>query len=193
MNKLVVTSTNFKIGYYFNYMKLFFPFPLYESPSFWFYRAHTQGVAALRKDFLAKGFDLTPEQWGIMARIRDDEGISQSQLGEKTFKDRHNINRIINILEKRSYIERHPDEDDKRAYRLFLTGSGMEILRKLTPIVQEHLKKRFSGLSAGDLAALRRAIEHIVKNIEKIDKPQKSKYKTVKNKNAQGYGKRILE
>jgi DNA-binding MarR family transcriptional regulator len=151
------------------HMKLLFP--LDESPSFWLYRAHTQGVAALRKDFLASGFDLTPEQWAIMARIQDDGGLSQSQLGEKTFKDRHNINRIINILEKHGYIERQPDEDDKRAYRLFLTGSGMNTLNKLNPIVLKHFKKRFSGISAGDLATLRRILEQIIKNIKKIDEP----------------------
>jgi DNA-binding MarR family transcriptional regulator len=166
------------------YMKLLFPFD--ESPSLWLYRAHTQGVAALRKDFLAAGFDLTPEQWAIMTRIRGAEGLSQSQLGEKTFKDRHNINRIINILEKRGYTERRPDEDDKRAYRLFLTRSGMDTLKKSTPIVLKHFKKRFGGISDGDLAALRRILEHIVKNIEKIDEPKKSESRAVKkSKDAQ--------
>ncbi|MCX5829384.1 MAG: MarR family transcriptional regulator [Deltaproteobacteria bacterium] len=164
-------------------MKLLFP--LDESPSFWLYRAHTQGAAALRRDFLAAGFDLTPEQWGIMTRIRDNEGISQSQLCEKTFKDRHNINRIINILEKRGYTERRPDEDDKRAYRLFLTESGMDALKKSTPIVLKHFRKRFSGISDGDLAALHRILVHIVNNIKNIDEQQKSEAIAVINKNAQ--------
>lgn len=154
-------------------MKLLFL--LDESPSSWIYRAHIQGVAALRNDFLAAGFDLTPEQWAIMARIRSHEGLSQSQLGEKTFKDRHNINRIINILEKCGYTERRPDEDDKRAYRLFLTEFGMHTLKKSTPIVLKHYKKRFSGISDGDIAALRRVLKQIIKNIKEIDERQKSK------------------
>ena len=159
-------------------MKLLFPFD--ESPSLWLYRAHTQGVAALRKDFLAAGFDLTPEQWAIMTRIRGAEG--------------HNINRIINILEKRGYTERRPDEGDKRAYRLFLTEAGMDTLKKSTPIVLRHFEKRFRGISAGDLSALRRILEHIVKNIEKIDEPQKSESRAVKKiKMLKGFSKRILE
>jgi DNA-binding MarR family transcriptional regulator len=159
-------------------------FPLDESPSFWLYRAHTQGAAALRKAFLSAGFDLTPEQWAIMARIRDNEGLSQSQLGEKTFKDRHNINRIINILEKRGYTERRIDDDDKRAYRLFLTKVGMDTLKKSTPIVLAQFKMRFSGLSAGDMAVLRRILEHIVGNIEEMDEPRKSESGAVKKKRA---------
>ncbi|MGD0274730.1 MAG: MarR family transcriptional regulator [Syntrophales bacterium] len=147
-------------------MKLLFL--LDESPSSWIYRVHIQGIAALRNAFLEAGFDLTPEQWAIMARIRGHEGLSQSQLGEKTFKDRHNINRIINILEKRGYTERRPDEDDKRAYRLFLTEFGMDTLKKSTSIVLKHYKRRFSGISAGELDALRRILDHIVKNIKKL-------------------------
>ncbi len=139
-----------------------------ESPSFWIYRAYIEGVAALRKSFLAAGVDLTPEQWGIMARIGDEEGLSQSKLGEKAFKDRHTINRIINILEKNGYIERRPDEYDKRAYKLFLTASGMKTLKKSTPVVLQHLKKRFKGITAEDLAALNRILKHIVTNIEEI-------------------------
>ena len=148
----------------------------------------------MRKAFLAAGFDLTPEQWAIMARIRDNEGLSQSQLGERTFKDRHNINRIVNLLEKRGYTERRLDEADKRAYRLFLTKSGTDTLKKSTPIVLKHFKMRFSGLSAGDMAVLRRILEHVVRNIEKIDEPQKSESKAVKKTGLPGgLGKQILE
>jgi DNA-binding MarR family transcriptional regulator len=141
-------------------------FPLDESLSFLLYRVNTQGTTAMRKALLAAGFDLTPEQWGIMAHLQKTAGMSQAQLGEKTLKVRNNINRIVNILEKRDHIKRQHDEDDKRAYRLFLTASGMDTLKKSTPIVLKHLKKRFSGISAGDLAALRRILEQLVKNIE---------------------------
>lgn len=151
-------------------MKLLFP--LDESPSFWVYCAHTQGKAALRKDFLASGFDLTPEQWAVMRRIRDNEGLSQSQLGEKTYKDRHNINRIINILEKRGYVERRPDKTDKRAYRLSLTAAGIDLLDRSTPTVVAHFEKRFSGISEADLAVLRRVLERIVDNIKRMGDPQ---------------------
>jgi len=142
-------------------------FPLNKSIIFLIYRAHTQGVTALRKDLLAAGFDLTPEQWAIMAHLQKTAGMSQAQLGEKSLKDRHNINRIINILDERGYVKREPDEDDKRAYRLFLTPSGTETLRKSTPIFLNHVEKRFNGISAADLAVLRRILEQTIKNIEK--------------------------
>lgn len=104
-----------------------------------------------------------------MARLQENAGMSQSQLGEKTLKDRHSINRIINILERRSYIERRSDKEDKRAYQLFLTKSGTAILKKSTPIFLKHYERRFSGFNADDLDHLRRMLGKIMKNIESIE------------------------
>jgi len=152
-----------------------------ELPSFWIYRVHIQGAVSLRKAFLDAGFDLTPEQWGVMTRLRNNEGMNQNQLAERTFKDRHNINRILNLLEKHSYIKRRPDKSDKRAHRIFLTKSGKMIQEKLTPIVLNNIQQRFKDFSPEDLSTLRRILEHITKNIEGIGHSVKVGSKTFKS------------
>ena len=143
------------------------PYSLDESLGFWVYRVHTQGINALRRAFQAAGYDVTPEQWGVLARLRGHEGASQTQLGEKTLKDRHNITRILNLLEKRGYVERRPDETDKRVYRIFLTETGRAAQEELAPIVLEHRKSIFKGLGYEDRQTMRNLLERIVKNIER--------------------------
>jgi len=58
----------------------------------------------------------------------------------------------------------------------------MDIMEKSTLIVIKHFKKRFRGISSRDLALLRRILEHIVQNVEKINEPKKSEPKSEKNK-----------
>jgi DNA-binding MarR family transcriptional regulator len=142
------------------------PYSLDESLGFWVYRVHTQGTNALRRAFQGAGYDVTPEQWAVLARLREQEGANQAQLGEKTFKDRHNITRILNLLEKRGYVERRPDETDKRAFRIFLTKAGREAQEELAPIVLEHRKLVFKGVGPKDRQTMRKMLERIVKNIE---------------------------
>ncbi len=142
-------------------------FPINESLLFWLYRARIQSLAVMRRAFQAAGYDVTPEQWGVLVRVGKHEGMSQSQLGKDTLKDRHNITRIVNHLEKRGYIERCPDNIDKRAYRLFLTKSGRIIQKKLTPVVLNHLQEMFNGLSSEDLRTLLRIFKRTVNNLEK--------------------------
>lgn len=130
------------------------------------YRLFTQGSNLLRRTFQRRGYDLTPEQWAVMAQLGEREGLNQSQLGEKTFKDRHNITRILNLLERRGYIERRPDDTDKRAYRIFLTREGREGQERLARIVSEHRRALFHGLNAEDVIVTKRVLQHIVGNIE---------------------------
>lgn len=140
---------------------------LYEALGFWIYRLYNQGSNLLRKTFLTEGYDLTPEQWGVLTRLREEEGLNQSHLGEKTFKDRHNITRILNLLERQGCIERRADKADKRVYRLFLTKTGQDVQEKLGAIVLTHREALFEGLSREDIQTMQRIVEHIVKNVEK--------------------------
>ena len=139
---------------------------LQESLGFSIYRLFTQSSNLLRRTFQARGFDLTPEQWGVLTRLREGEGMNQSHLGEKTFKDRHNITRILNLLEKRGCIERRPDETDRRVYRLFLTESGLALQKNLDVIVRDHRAAIFKGLDQADMEGLMRIIDQIIGNIE---------------------------
>ncbi len=93
--------------------------------------------------------------------------MNQSHLGEKTFKDRHNITRILNLLERRGCIERRADKADKRVYRLFLTKTGQKVQENLGAIVLTHREAIFEGLSREDIVTMQRIVEHIVKNVER--------------------------
>lgn len=172
-HKLVVMTTTFEDRYLVfqngmmpGEMKIEL-FPLNESLAFWVYRTYIQSVAVLRRAFHAAGYDLTPEQWGVLARVGQNEGMSQSQLGKETLKDRHNVTRIVRLLEKQGYIERCPDNIDKRAYRLFLTKPGKIVQKELTPVVHNHLQEMFSGLSSEDLLTFLRIFKQTVNNLEK--------------------------
>ena len=138
-----------------------------ERIGFLIYRVHTRGVASLRRALQVEGYDITPEQLSVLARIRDREGINQNQLAEKVFKDRHNITRILNLLEKKGHVERRPDESDNRAYRLYLSENGRATLKKAAPVYIKHWKKQLEGLSAEDIEALRKILRHISNNQEK--------------------------
>jgi DNA-binding MarR family transcriptional regulator len=126
--------------------------------------------AALQRAFQSQGFDLTPEQWGVLNRLWANEGIHQSFLAEKTGKDRHNITRILNLLEKKGLTKRVPDPDDRRRFKIYLTEPGRELKRKLPPVVIELLEKCLKGLTQKDLQDLERIHKHILRNLGTMPK-----------------------
>jgi len=142
-------------------------FSLDESLGFWLYRSHIHVSAALRQAFQDAGYDLTPEQWAVLLGLREEEGLNQSQLGEKTSKDRHNITRILKQLNKRGYIEKLHDKTDKRAFHVYLSPAGRSILKKLNPIALTHRDRVCNGFSKDDLLKIRNYLGHIIINLRR--------------------------
>ena len=68
-----------------------------------------------------EGCNITTEQWLVLKVIAANPSVSQTEIAEKSQKDKTNITRIIDLLEKSDYIERQRDENDRRMYRIHLT------------------------------------------------------------------------
>lgn len=143
-------------------------FPRKESPGIIIYQTAVLLKAGLRRAFQTNGLDITPEQWSILGSLREEEGVHQSLLAERTNKDRHNTTRILNILEKRDLIRREQDRIDRRRQRIYLTEAGKSLELELEPIASEFLQQAFRGLSDGDVASLRRITARIIGNLGDI-------------------------
>ena len=76
--------------------------------------------------FRSHNFDITPEQFGILWLLYEDGCLYQRHLSQRLFKDRANITRMINILEKRELVCRKEDDHNKRIHKIYLTEEGIK-------------------------------------------------------------------
>ncbi|TAL31527.1 MAG: MarR family transcriptional regulator [Spirochaetes bacterium] len=100
------------------------------------------------------GIDATAEQWGLLNIIKAAPGIIQSDLAERSIKDKTNVTRMLDVLEKNGCIERARDTRDRRAYRVFITGKGTALLRRLVPLAVRTNEEAARGLGAKEIKAL---------------------------------------
>lgn len=126
----------------------------------------------LRKAFLAAGYDVTPEQWGILSRLWQEDGISQQALADKNYKDKTNINRLINGLEKRQLIVRMPNKLDKRNKLIYLTPAGKALRLKLLPIVKNVLQQATEEIAAEEQQLLESLLDKIYFNLSQTDEKE---------------------
>lgn len=80
---------------------------------------------------------ITNEQWLVLKVIGANPAVSQTEIAEKSQKDKTNITRIIDLLEKSGYIKRRRDERDRRVYRIHATEEGKKVLKAVNPITQK--------------------------------------------------------
>ena len=139
--------------------------PRKQSLGFKIYQTGVHLKAGLRRAFQKRGLYVTPEQWSVLGTLWNEEGIHQSLLAEKTDNDRHNITRILDLLEKQDLIRRKPDQHDKRRQRVYLTDAGKKLEIRLAPIVTEFLRKAFQGLTEEELTELKHILNQIQSNL----------------------------
>ena len=120
----------------------------------------------LHQTFQAKGYDITPEQWAVLNRLWEQDGLSQVELAERTFKDKPSTTRILNLLEQKGVVHRRRDAEDGRVIHVYLTKTGKNLKAKLVPCAEEVLVKSGKDLTNEQLAQLRHLLAKIVKNLE---------------------------
>ena len=103
----------------------------------------------LRKRFdkRARALGLTRAQWRVLAHLAPRQGINQSALAEILEVENITLGRHIDRLEETAWVERRPDPDDRRAWRLFLTDKSRPILDRMEVLAAETQEEAMAGLS----------------------------------------------
>lgn len=81
--------------------------------------------------------DLTPRQYAILVTVAQNEGLSQTQLVEKTGIDRSTLADIVRRLLKKGLLQRRRTKDDARAYSVKLTEEGFRVLKSAEPMARK--------------------------------------------------------
>lgn len=120
---------------------------------------------AQRKFKLAE-FDITVDQWLVMKNLSENELLSQSELAQLVFKDMPTLTRIIDILNKKGYVERQPHPQDRRSFQLVLTNEGISKVIELKPQISSIREKAWENLNEKDFEEFKRILNTIYTNLE---------------------------
>ena len=120
----------------------------------------------LHRAFKSHGYHVTPEHWAVLNCLWEEEGQTQSEIAERIVKDKTNLTRILDVMEKNGLIERHPHEKDRRSYRIFPTEKGRDLKTRLIPIAIQLNQIVTKGFSEKEREVVVRLMKRISKNLE---------------------------
>lgn len=124
----------------------------------------TRAIAVQR--FTKENFPLTPEQYTVLTAILDHDGLYQRQISAITLKDRPNITRIINILEKMGFVTRTSDVNKRKVIKINITEKGKEAYNQALPTVLELWQESVEGVSDEELQSCLKVLNKIKVNLE---------------------------
>ena len=119
--------------------------------------------------FKQAGYEITPEEWAILNRLWEQDGMSQNELAERTVKDKTTITRFLVQMEKKGLIARSASKIDGRSKNVNLTSKGQELKPVLINITKGLLSEAAVGVSDQNLQITFTTLGTIENNLLSIE------------------------
>jgi DNA-binding MarR family transcriptional regulator len=132
---------------------------------FWVHRVYQASRNELFRAFREVGEEITPEQWAILIRLWERDGLTQSELSEATFRDQPTMSRIIDGMERRGLLERRADESDGRVRTVHVTRKARSLEKKLVPVAERVVDRMVRGIDEQTLGTTRATLRAMFQNL----------------------------
>jgi DNA-binding MarR family transcriptional regulator len=129
-------------------------------------KASTAIARRLQKKFNQAQLSITIEQWSVLYQLWKNDGLSQQELCDKTFRDKPSITRLVDNLEKLELVKRTADKTDRRKNLVMVTKKS-EALQALTmQLANETLNESLEGLPPEQIELCKQALQIIYDNLK---------------------------
>ena len=108
--------------------------------------------------------DFQKGQMFILHVLSDKEGISQQDIKNYFMLDKGGVAKSVKTLVEKGYIKRIRNENDKRAYKLYLTEEGKKLKAFVKKTVAEWNNIVEIGINDNDKKALREILAKMEEN-----------------------------
>lgn len=124
---------------------------------------HIADVLGNQAEQLVKPAGLTGAQYNVLRILRGagKEGLACREIGERMISRDPDITRLLDRMEKRGWITRKRQSDDRRVVKTFVTAAGLDLLKQLDQPVQELHKRQFAHMSAAQLRTLAALLDEV--------------------------------
>jgi DNA-binding MarR family transcriptional regulator len=128
-------------------------------------KASTAIARRLQKNFKAANIDVTIEQWSVLYHLWKEDGLSQQQLCDATFRDKPSITRLVDNLEKLKMVTRVASKDDRRINKIYLTKEAVELQEQTMLVANQTLNEALAGVSNGQVEIAKEVLQMVYDNL----------------------------
>ena len=111
--------------------------------------------------------NFTPEQAFLLYKLYENDGQSQRQLADKILNDYPNITRLIDKLEKKGYVRREVDENDRRMFKVYMSEEGKSRFNSFIPLIMHQRRKLLENISSDEEKIVKDVLKRIEQNVQK--------------------------
>ncbi|MEO6827162.1 MAG: MarR family transcriptional regulator [Microbacteriaceae bacterium] len=108
----------------------------------------------------------SPATWRTLSVLKSTGPLRLGELAAHSRVSQPTMTKIVRNLVETEWVKRIADTDDARAWQIALTAKGHSALMAWRDQLASALLPLFEGLHAGDVEAMRRAVEIVSNRVE---------------------------
>ena len=113
---------------------------------------------------------LTIDMWRVLAALSNNGGQRQIDLADVTSIEVSTVSRLVTRLVRLGLVTRGRSETSNREVQVQLSPKGRALVKKLIPVALGLEGTAVEGISAADLAQLKRTLRRIYANLARAQK-----------------------
>ena len=113
-----------------------------------------------------RDFEITPEQFVLLSRLMEEEGLSQKELALRSEKDPPGVTRMLDNMLSKDLIIR--EQNDRRTFSIFLTEKARSIYSELEIIEKNTMREITEELTEEELKTLFNLLGKVKQSIGKL-------------------------
>ena len=129
-------------------------------------KASTAVARRLQKNFKDAEIEITIEQWSVLYHLWKQDGQSQQQLCEATFRDKPSITRLVDNLEKSKLVKRVASKNDRRSNIIFLTKEAKNLEQKTRDGANRTGNEALEGVTNGQIEIAKEVLQIVYENLK---------------------------
>ena len=120
----------------------------------------------LQKKFNNASLRITIEQWSVLYHLWKQDGQSQQELCNATFRDKPSITRLLDNLEKLQLVKRVASADDRRINRICLTKTGLKLQEQSMMLAEHTLNEALEGVPPEQVEICKSVLQLVYDNLK---------------------------
>jgi len=129
-------------------------------------KASTAIARRLQKKFNGASLPITIEQWSVLYHLWKQDGQSQQELCNATFRDKPSITRLVDNLEKLQLVKRVSSENDRRINIIHLTKQAQKLQEQSMAIAEETLNEALEGVPPEHIGLCKEVLQKVYDNLK---------------------------
>jgi DNA-binding MarR family transcriptional regulator len=102
----------------------------------------------------------------VLYHLWKQDGVSQQELCNATFRDKPSITRLVDNLEKLNLVKRVASENDRRINKIYLTKQSQKLQEQTMGLAEETLNEALNTVPIEKIEVCKEVLQIVYDNLK---------------------------